>query len=78
MYELKDFNIEKTINYYRLKQTDFDGKFKYSNIISIDNRDKLSPTLIKVYNTLGQEVSPDASGIMFEIYDDGSFRKIIK
>ena len=37
-YSLTDYNILETLNYYRLKQTDFDGKFEYSNIISIDNR----------------------------------------
>ncbi len=37
-YSLTDYNILETINYYRLKQTDFDGKFEYSRHISIDNR----------------------------------------
>ena len=75
-YELKDFSVEKVINYYRLKQTDINGNYSYSNTISINNL----PTkkIVNYINTLGQEVSPDAGGIIFKIYDDGSFRRIIK
>ncbi len=36
-YSFNDDNISSTINYYRLKQTDFDGQFSYSNIIAINN-----------------------------------------
>ncbi|NQX97469.1 MAG: T9SS type A sorting domain-containing protein, partial [Flavobacteriales bacterium] len=34
-YEFNDNNPSLGINYYRLRQVDFDGKFKYSNVISI-------------------------------------------
>jgi hypothetical protein len=34
-YNLKDFNPYNGTNYYRLKQVDFDGKFKYFDIKSI-------------------------------------------
>jgi hypothetical protein len=36
-YILIDNSYKNVINYYRLKQTDFDGEFKYSYIISINN-----------------------------------------
>lgn len=36
-YSLVDENPFFPISYYRLKQTDFDGNFKYSDIISISN-----------------------------------------
>jgi hypothetical protein len=74
-YELKDFNVEKVINYYRLKQTDFDGNYKYSDLISIDNRGNSTPTLIKVVNTLGQEVDEYTNGVYMFYYDDGSVIK---
>jgi len=35
-YTFTDFNPLQGISYYRLKQTDFDGKFSYSNIVSIN------------------------------------------
>lgn len=35
-YSYEDFNYTTGTNYYRLKQVDIDGKFSYSNIISIN------------------------------------------
>ena len=34
-YEFKDFNPLDSINYYRLKQTDFDGRFEYFNPVAV-------------------------------------------
>ncbi len=62
------------ISYYYLSQTDYDGKFKNFNIISIDNR-KSIPELVKITNTLGQDVSIDSPGIKFFHYSDGSIVK---
>lgn len=74
-YNINDYNIENGINYYRLKQTDYDGRYDYSDIIAIDNRDKLSPTLIRIVNTLGQEVQETSTGIYYFYYSDGSIIK---
>ena len=74
-YELKDFSVEKVVNYYRLKQTDIDGNYEYSDIISIDNRDKSTPELIKVVNVLGQEVDEYSNGVYMFHYADGSIIK---
>lgn len=75
-YEYHDYNLQPFITYYRLKQTDYDGKYKYADIISIDNRDKSKPNLIKVVNTLGQIVNSDYNGLIIYVYDDGSTIKI--
>ena len=64
------------ISYYYLSQTDYDGKFKNFNIISIDNR-KFTPELIKITNTLGQDVPADSPGIKFFHYSDGTIIKRI-
>ena len=75
-YNLTDFKILKTINYYRLKQTDFDGKFEYSNTISIDNRiDDSFKEIIGRINLLGQEVDQFYNGIVIVRYKDGTSEK---
>jgi hypothetical protein len=65
------------INYYQLKQVDMDGEFKYYGPISIDNRIK-TKKIVKYFNLIGQEVSEDTTGIIFELYEDGTFKKIIR
>lgn len=78
-YSFSDNNVEKIINYYRLKQTDYDGNFKYSDIISIDNRDNDSKEIYRVVNVLGQEVDLQYyRGLVIIEYSDGSSIKIIK
>ena len=78
-YSLTDYNILKTINYYRLKQTDFDGKFEYSNTISIDNRkDDSFKEIIGRTNLLGQEVQEFYNGIVIVRYNDGTSEKFIQ
>jgi len=75
-YEVVDRDFEKAINYYFLRQTDYDAKWKDSEIISIDNRSDNSPTLIKVTNLLGQEVNNEI-GILLYHYSDGTIIKKI-
>jgi|GEM_PF-3278644 len=41
-YSLTDRNLPAAKYFYRLKQVDFDGKFNYSNILSVDVNGKLS------------------------------------
>jgi hypothetical protein len=74
-YEYHDSNLQPFITYYKLKQTDYDGKYEYSEIISVDSRGKEKPTLIKIVNTLGQEVTADYNGLVIYIYSDGSVMK---
>ena len=75
-YSLTDYNVLETLNYYRLKQTDFDGKFEYSNTISIDNRvDDSFKEIIGRTNLLGQEVDEFYNGIVIVRYKDGTSQK---
>jgi len=62
------------ISYYYLSQTDYDGKSKEFNIISIDNR-KIIPQLLKITNILGQEVNSEFYGVKFFHYSDGTIIK---
>lgn len=79
-YSFVDEDVENIINYYRLKQTDYDGNFKYSEIISIDNRNiSKDKEIDKITNLLGQEVDITYyKGMVIIYYTDGSFIKIIK
>jgi hypothetical protein len=75
-YSLSDYDVLETLNYYRLKQTDFDGKFEYSNTISIDNRvDNSFKEMIGRTNLLGQEVDEFYNGIVIIRYKDGTSQK---
>jgi len=78
-YSYKDFSYTKdTYNYYRLKQTDFNGYYKYSDIIYVNNGNVGKPVLVKTINQFGQEVDDNYRGFVIEIYEDGSTRKIIR
>lgn len=74
-YNYDHFNYENTINYYKLRQTDFDGTSTFSSIISIDNRD--NKTITEIYNLLGQKVNKEFRGVKIIQYDDGSSKKVV-
>jgi hypothetical protein len=44
-YKFVDTNPNRGINYYRLKQFDFDGQFEYSNVVSINFDRENNPTV---------------------------------
>ena len=75
-YAILDKTYNPTINYYRLVQVDLDGKFVEYGPIMIDNRQ--ATRVVKLINTAGQQVNEDATGILFEIYNDGTVKKIFK
>jgi len=65
------------VNYYYLVQYDIDGNFKKYGPIFADNTKKLK-NVIMLINTLGQVVDDSATGLLIEIYEDGTTKKIIK
>jgi hypothetical protein len=65
------------IHYYRLKQVDYDGQYKMYGPISLDNT-KSVKKIVKYINLIGQEVNSDTKGFIFEVYEDGTMRKIIR
>jgi len=76
-YDFYHLSPSRTINYYILRQVDYDGVFKTYSPIVIDNRIG-GKKIIKYTNLLGQEVGPDEKGIIFIIYEDNSVIKTIK
>ena len=78
-YKFTDYNVSSTLNYYRLKQTDFDGVFKYTDLISIDNRStKVEKQIATITNILGQEVNENFRGLVIIVYTDGTSEKVIR
>lgn len=63
-YTFTDYSPVAGINYYRLKQMDFNGDFDYSEIIKIDNRTtgttNIYPTVVSDYLTIQSE---EAAGL---------------
>jgi hypothetical protein len=76
-YSFTDYNSNRDINYYRLKQTDFDGKSTYSDLISIDTRIK-AKIISRMVSLMGTEVNETYRGIVIVEYTDGSIEKIIR
>ena len=75
-YSIEDQDYVNGINYYRLIQVDYNGDESISKIVAVDMSKRMG-TVIKVINTLGQEVNENYSGIVFDVYSDGtSIRRI--
>lgn len=77
-YEYRDYEfIKDTVNYYRLKQTDFNGLFEYFQIIYVSNFGfKKKGVLLKRLNIMGQEVNQYYEGLIFEYYSDGTIQRV--
>ena len=76
-YSLVDYDVRKTLNYYRLKQTDTDGAEKISDIVSVDNRENTGKVVVKTLNILGQEIDENYKGIVIVLFEDGtSIKKV--
>jgi hypothetical protein len=76
-YSFSDYEIRPIINYYRLKQFDFDGKYKNYGPIDVDNR-MVSVHIVKMINLLGQEVDHYYTGTVIIVYSDGSSKIVIR
>lgn len=76
-YSYLDSFDDLVIHYYRLKQVDYDGQYKVYGPIGLDNT-KSVKKVVKYINILGQEVSSETNGVIFEVYEDGTMRKIIR
>ena len=76
-YSYLDSFDDLVIHYYRLKQVDYDGQYKMYGPIGLDNT-KSVKKIVKYINLIGQEVNSETKGFIFEVYEDGTMRKIIR
>ncbi len=70
-YALDHNNVDGGVNYYKLYQTDIDGSVSNVRIISI-NKDKVAKALVNTINLLGQEVDGNYTGVVIDLYNDGT------
>ena len=74
-YKLIDSSpIQNETSYYRLKQTDFDGEYSYSDIVSV--RSNSDVEIIGYYNSMGQKIDSNSKGIVIIRYSDGTSKKV--
>lgn len=75
LYKIDDLSFEPTLNYYRLKQTDFDGQSTYFKILVIDNSTKSNSQIIKITDLLGRVVPFEFEGPRLIFYSNGTVEK---
>lgn len=80
-YSYNDYDYQRGVtNYYRLSQTDFDGKRKYFDIISVDSKsNKNIDCAYYYYDILGNEI--DINNVSYGLYIrkcGNSIEKIMK
>ena len=74
-YKAKDSAPLSGVSYYRLKQTDFNGNYKYSNVASVNIINNSTFEIINTFSASpesGLDVTVNCSGnceITFELYD---------
>ena len=75
-YCLDYYNQDNTV-YYRLVQYDIDGVYEIYGPIVLEGFFS-SKKIVKYINLAGQEVNETYKGVVFEVYEDGTMRKIIR
>ena len=80
-YSYFDNDPYSGVSYYRLKQTDFDGKFKYSKLVMVEHYESDNPSLTIFPNpNSGENISIQMfiyadEEILLQIFDINSFNK---
>jgi len=76
-YTVIDTSPKDGINYYRLTQTDYDGNSTLDGIRAVDFRTDDAKILYEI-NTLGQAIPSDYSGLVIQVLENGTVRKIMR
>ena len=77
-YEYLDENPSRGVNYYTLRQTDYDGKYKDSEIISVQSDRDSEKIIVNCTNVLGQKVGIDEKGVVLLTIRRGNFEYVVK
>ena len=76
-YDVTDAAVKPTYNYYRLTQHDVDGAYEVFDPIIVNNKSSIK-IVSRRTNLLGQDIGDDATGIVLEMYEDGTLKRVIK
>lgn len=76
-YDITDNAVKPIYNYYRLTQYDIDGAYEIFDPILINNKSEIK-IIAKRINLIGQEIDENETGIVIEIYEDGTLKRVIK
>lgn len=76
-YEIVDRTYTPTTNFYKLTQYDYNGGSKTFDIISINNAVH-EKRVVKLLNLVGQEIPSYTKGIVIEMYEDGTLKKVYR
>ncbi len=68
-YQFTDQNNSNAISQYRIKQTDFDGKFSYSKVCAVQGQNQMAKTVVFP--------NPSSNGRVTVSYPDASLRNIM-
>lgn len=77
IYNTYDYTAGYEVVYYRLKQTDLNGNYTYSNLISVDNTVDANPIVTKI-NLMGTNILEDEKGVVIVIYENEEVIKTIQ
>jgi hypothetical protein len=77
-YTILDSSPLPGLSYYRLKQTDKNGSYSYSEVVYVDRSRSPDGKVIRQMNLYGQEVDENAQGLIILLYDNGTVKKIFR
>ena len=75
-YRTEDDNPKKGVQYYKLRQTDYDGNWEEFDIVSVIIKGERKE-VVKVFNQIGQEVDMNTRGVLILEWDNGDITKTI-
>tara|TARA_S200002703_G_scaffold118216_1_gene103847 strand:- start:1053 stop:2594 length:1542 start_codon:yes stop_codon:yes gene_type:complete len=67
-------DVQYGYNYYKLRQTDYDGMLEEFNIISVYRKEPRIE-IVKIYSPLGYEISENTKGIHINLWNNGEVTK---